>query len=407
MNKKKILFVMNGMVCGGVERAFLSSLSLIDPARFDVTCVLMRRYGALLDEIPQWVNTFEFPFSKMDRYEFNNGRKPALIHALKTGHIVSALEMLFFRFGSRLFKRKIPFNYLRRSRMAARARRNIPAGLLGGYDVLLAYGGMEMVSIASRLFQAKRRYVWFHLESQPKFESVFYFDALYKEFDGRYCCSRKLADKLNDFYDPESRSFEFFPYYLNPELYKTLAKAVSGFTDDFKGVRILSVGRLDEQKGFDLAIDACLKLKAAGRNVRWYVIGEGDERSKLEKAIAEKNLSDDFVLLGLKTNPYPYFEQCDLYVQPSRWEGYCLTVAEARVFNRPIVCTDFAGAREQIKDGETGIIVPEISSEAVFSAVSRILDDESLGNSFVEKLGLEQIDNEKSVRKRWLEMLAD
>ena len=116
--------------------------------------------------------------------------------------------------------------------------------------------------------------------------------------------------------------------------------------------------------------------------------------------VAEKKLTETFIFAGGQDNPYPYFKYCDIYVQPSRFEGYCITVAEARVFRKPIVATDFDGAREQLKDNETGVIVP-CTVERIAEAVEKLLTSRDLQEKFSVNLSKEKIDSQAKVLELW------
>ena len=116
--------------------------------------------------------------------------------------------------------------------------------------------------------------------------------------------------------------------------------------------------------------------------------------------VIDKKLSGSFIFLGGLDNPYPYFRECDVYVQPSRYEGYCITVAEARVFRKPIIATDFDGAREQLCDGETGFIVP-VSVEAIAEHMEKLLLSKELQEKFSNNLSGEKIDSQARVLEIW------
>ena len=137
-------------------------------------------------------------------------------------------------------------------------------------------------------------------------------------------------------------------------------------------MKILTIGRLDRQKGYDLAIKVCESLVKKGYKFQWFVLGRGREENALRVMIEEKKLQETFILLGVRENPYPYIDQCDIYVQPSRHEGYGIAVAEARLLAKPIICTDFAGAKEQIINGKTGKIV-EFNELELTQAISELL----------------------------------
>ena len=109
-------------------------------------------------------------------------------------------------------------------------------------------------------------------------------------------------------------------------------------------------------------------------------------------------MTDDLILLGNQKNPYPYFKQCDLYVQTSRFEGYCLTLAEARCFNKPIVTTDFIGANEQIIDGENGFIVG-YNPEELYIKICELIVSQELRENFQSNLEKMDLDTYKELDK--------
>lgn len=158
-----------------------------------------------------------------------------------------------------------------------------------------------------------------------------------------------------------------------------------GFNDCFNGIRILTVGRLTTEKGQDIIPGTLRRILSKGYSARWYCMGDGENRQMLGSMIKEFNLEDHLILLGTQNNPFPYIKQCDIYVQPSRHEGYCITLAEARALNKPIITTDFVGAREQIKDRETGLIT-EFSEEEIYKAVKKLIGNTDLCDMFKNNL---------------------
>ncbi|NBV38223.1 MAG: glycosyltransferase, partial [Verrucomicrobia bacterium] len=119
---------------------------------------------------------------------------------------------------------------------------------------------------------------------------------------------------------------------------------------------LCSAGRYTHAKGYDLAILACRKLLDAGMKVRWYILGYGPDEPLLRKLISENKLEDSFILLGKRTNPYPYMKACDIYVQPSRYEGKAVAVREAQMLGKPVLISDFATAGSQLEHNVDGCI---------------------------------------------------
>ena len=123
-------------------------------------------------------------------------------------------------------------------------------------------------------------------------------------------------------------------------------------------VLILSVGRFCDAKNFDNVPDICRRLVADGLDVTWYLIGYGGDEPLIRQKIDEAGMQARVIILGKKDNPYPYMRACDLYVQPSRYEGKAVTVREAQLLGKPVVITDYVTSGGQLEDGVDGLIVP-------------------------------------------------
>ena len=121
---------------------------------------------------------------------------------------------------------------------------------------------------------------------------------------------------------------------------------------------MLSIGRYCTAKNFDNVPDICSRLVSAGLNVKWYLIGYGGDEELIRQKILEAGMEEHVILLGKKENPYPYIKACDLYVQPSRYEGKCVTVREAQMLGKPVVITRYATSASQLEEGVDGVIVP-------------------------------------------------
>ena len=149
---------------------------------------------------------------------------------------------------------------------------------------------------------------------------------------------------------------------------------------------IVTVARLVEgYKGYDIAVEACKILKDKGYKFKWYAIGEGHDREKIENRIKHNNLEKEFILLGNKDNPYPYMKKCNLYVQTSRKEGFGLTVVEAKILKKPIVCTNFATAKEIINNNIDGLIV-KTDVKSLSEGIIKMIEDKEFYNNISKEL---------------------
>ena len=184
----------------------------------------------------------------------------------------------------------------------------------------------------------------------------------------------------------------------NGDMIAKMAEEENPFTGEPAPVKIVTVGRLVEQKGYDLAVDVAEILKQQGICFKWFFVGEGPERTRIENRIARANLEEQVVLVGAKDNPYVYMKHADIYVQTSRFEGYCLTLGEARMLNTPVISTNFDVVYNQLRDGENGLIV-EMNAQAIADAIQRLWNDIELRNHIVEELKAEKKGNTEEIEK--------
>ena len=161
---------------------------------------------------------------------------------------------------------------------------------------------------------------------------------------------------------------------------------------------LVSVGRLSYEKGFDIAVKACKILKDNGMKIKWVLVGEGTERSLLEKLINENQLKDEFLLIGASYNPYKYLSKADIYVQPSRFEGKSIAMDEAKILNKPIVATNFSTVKDQITDKVDGVIT-EMNSEDLARGIMKLLFDSNLKISIENNLKKLKLGTESEIYK--------
>ncbi|MBR2726886.1 MAG: glycosyltransferase [Solobacterium sp.] len=189
----------------------------------------------------------------------------------------------------------------------------------------------------------------------------------------------------------------------------TLISKMAGTISDvgsemkFDGTRLLTVGRLAKQKGYDIMLDACEILKNRGLSFKWFILGKGYLEEDIRKTITEKQLDDYVVLLGARANPYPYFKQADIYVQTSRFEGFGIALAEARILNIPVVTTAFDAVYTQMVNGENGLVVA-VNANAVADGIERLMTDQVLYNHIKDYQSKEKKGNTEEL-KRFYELI--
>lgn len=383
---KKVCFVAEYMYCGGTEKSLLSLLQYMDRKKYEITLLLMKKKGDLLQQLPTDIRVDEIIFPEDEAEDLLYGRNAALKNAIKRGHLLKAVSKAYRGIKMLLETHNGAEKRLWYYQSLDKKLKEYP----DEFDVVIDYMGYGLFNTfyAARKVHGKLKISWVHFEPEQAMPDFYVFRKLLSEYDHIMCVSQnsmkqvqkmmpELADKCQVFYNIVDRK-------------SLLAKAgEEKIEKSTERISLLSVGRLDPQKGFDMGIEVVARLYREGYPIKWQIIGEGWQRKALEEQIASNKSAQKCVeLLGQKLNPYPYFAACHIYFMPSRHEGYGIALAEARVFDKPIVATDFAGAREQLIDGETGIITP-CTEEDMYRALKRLLDDEVLRKRFADNLAKE------------------
>lgn len=371
--KKKIAFVIATFMIGGQEKALISMLNEIPRDKYDITILTLFDEGEFKAFVPDWVRIKVIP-----RDNFNV--KKNMIENMKKLRIIKLVEDLYYIINLKLSKTKARQNYY-----SAKLSREIT----DEYDVIIHYHSTEsyLLHYIAYKMKANAKIAWIHsdISNNMKIDNKIFND-IYSKYDKIFSVSQASLDKFIQIFPQYKYKTEIFYNIIDSNQIRELSLNGEGFGDNFKGKRILTVGRLCIDKGQELIPDIVKMLIKDGYDIKWYLIGEGDTRSILERSICNYELQDKLILLGSRINPYTYMRDCDIYVQPSVSEGLCITLTEARCFNKPIVATDFNGAKEQIEDGKTGYIVSINDKEQIYDAIKRLLDDENITNIFSNNL---------------------
>ncbi len=182
-----------------------------------------------------------------------------------------------------------------------------------------------------------------------------------------------------------------------------LDKSVLGVAEDSR--LLLWVGRLDPVKGLDVLLRGMPEI-VGQVPVHLLLVGEGPERSRLEYLIRELGLADHVTLLGARRNVPRLMKTCDVFILPSYTEGMSNSLLEAMAAGRPIVCTDIAGNRDLVSDGESGLTVMPGDPEALARAVLKVLKDPELADRIAAraKTVVREKFDRKMVVDRYLEV---
>ena len=383
---KKILFVINTLGQAGAETALLELLRQIDPKQYEVSLFVLMGQGEMISRVPDTVKICNRTF-----------RDCSVLSAEGRKGLVQTILKAMLRRGTVLRL----FPYLVKNFLAMRKRGKIlPDKLLWRvlsdgadrlqeeYDLAVAYLEGGSTYYVADWVRAKRKAAFVHVDyAQAGYTKELDLDC-YRKYTKVFAVSDEVKTAFLKVYGEYAGKTEVFHNILNPESIRSKAQSGQGFAEPFEGIRIVSVGRLTAQKAFEVSIDAMKLVKDAGRKVRWYVFGEGDQRKMLEERIAKLGLKEDFLLPGAVSNPYPYMKQADIYVHASRFEGKSIAIQEAQILGKPILVSDCSGNREQVIQDVDGLLC-EFCAEGICEGILQLLDDadrrERLGRAAAEK----------------------
>lgn len=386
--KKNVLFIIPSLGAGGGEKGLINLLTQIDFDKYNVDLFLLNHEGLFMDFIPKQVNILDV---KDNLKIFNMGLKESIFKYLSRGKIGLVYSRLMFCLVNRFNKNigvaeQYSFKYLRKA-----------IGLIDKkYDVAIGYLEKTSNYICIDCIQANKKIGWIHtdyvkLNLDRKFDKR-YFEKCNYIITVSEECKNSLVNNFNSL----GNKIKVIKNIVSPTIIKKMAQENIDIFIDKKETNIVSVGRLSYEKGFDIAIKACKILIDNGLKVRWYLVGEGNERNKLEDLIVEKNLQDNFILLGAKSNPYKYINMADIYVQPSRFEGKSIAMDEAKILCKPIVATNFTTVRDQINDKVDGIIT-EMNEESLANGISELINDSNLKTEIETNLNNMNLGTEEEV----------
>lgn len=325
MSRKRVLFFIESFSGGGAERVLLTILRNLDMRKFEITVLVMSDCGV-----------YSRDFHDLD---------------IKVVPVIDSRSKLLGN-----IKYKLLYNYLH-SKIALR-------WILKGIDAdtYVAFVEGYCTKLFSYISDIKRKLAWVHIDLE-KFpwttEKGIYVNAeeertAYKKFDRIFGVSEDVTQMLKRCYGLDDVACIYNP--IDEERIRQLSVEDCDAEVNSEMFNIVSVGRLTKQKGYDRLIGLMPKIRAIKPNVRLYIVGDGEDREKLQAMIDDHNLSNHVVLTGFLKNPYSLMRQMDLFVCSSVAEGFSLVIAEALSIGLPVISMRCAGPCELLGDGKYGIL---------------------------------------------------
>jgi glycosyltransferase involved in cell wall biosynthesis len=373
-NMKNIIISSFDMEVGGVERSLISMLDNFDYKNHSVDLMLYRHQGDfinmisrkvnLLDEIKQYT-TFRKSITeiiKERQYGVGVSRILSKVNAKVIGKIKKGSEPGYFQM-QLMWKYTLPF---------------LPK-LDKQYDVAISFLWPHYF-IANKV-KAKVKIAWIHTDYSTVDTNIKMDLKMWNCFDHIIAVSEACKNSFLMKYPELEKKVSVIENITSPDFIEKMAhENIDNTIKNDTRFKITTVARLSYAKGIDNAIEAFKLLKERGFNdIVWYVVGYGGDEKKLKELIKKYELEQCFILLGKKTNPYPFIKASDLYVQPSRYEGKAVTVTEAQILGKPVLITNYPTANSQVRKGYDGLI-SDLSPKGIADGIEKLYLDIELRN---------------------------
>ena len=357
--KKSLLFVMDSLGIGGGEKSLVTLLSLIDYTKYDVDLQLFSNDGEFVQFLPKEVKLL--PLLPYNRF-LNNGLIKSLF-SFKLSYIKTRIKYSYKIHRYKLTHAAKAMTYWQTCSSCYNSTKH--------YDIAIAYSqGLPTFYVIDKV-NAEKKIGWVNVDYKmdnrlKTFTNEYYneinhivtvSDNTHKYFEGLF---PQFKDKIHTIYD-----------IINDKLIHSMSMNGGLFTYDTV-FSIVTLARLNHQKGFDISLNACKILKSRGYKFQWHVFGNGPERGNMLSFIKENELDNFFIIHQPVANPYPFLANATIYVQTSRNEGYGISIAEARILNKPVVTTEYTAVWSQMVQGKNGIVVP-IDATAVADAIEDLI----------------------------------
>ncbi|MFL0489393.1 glycosyltransferase [Bacillus sp. AFS054943] len=387
--KKKILFVMNNLNCGGAEKALISLLETIDYSKYDVDLFLFKHAGIFINKLPKEINLLPEPVNY--KY-FDMPITQSLAELINIGDFRTAFSRGILGYLAKTEKN----GAIIEQKLWRHMSRSIDE-IKNEYDVAIGFLEKSPVYFCVDKVKAKQKIGWIHTDYSKLGINYNKEKEYLGKLDYIVTVSEELVNILKGNFPEFEEKITCIHNIVSSKMIKkmSLGKVILKEEDD-RSMSLISVGRLAKEKGLDITLEAFDILVKKGYNIKWYLIGEGNVRGTLEKSIKERNLEDRVKLLGLKTNPYPYIKQSDIYIQTSRYEGKSISIDEAKILAKPILITNFETANNHIRNNINGIIA-EMNPLAVANSLELLITEEKLRNKFIDNLMKEELGTESEV----------
>ena len=393
--KPRIFIAIHYMHLGGAEISLIGLLQALDPQKVDMDLFVYSHEGDLMKLIPGYVNLLpeDKTWSMFEK---------SLKEVFLSGEFKIGFARLRNKYLSKVYMKQPNHNPLGAdcSYLGFEVSKVLPdVNPSVTYDLAISF--LTPHNFVIDHVKAHKKICWIHTDYTRVGVVAELEKWVWEQYDYISSISPEVTKTFLQVFPSCRRKVIEIENILSPIFVRHRAEEIVvdwGGVKDEKTFRVLSVGRFCEAKNYDNIPDITRRLIENGCNIKWYIIGFGTDEPLIRQKIIEAGMQDHVIILGKKENPYPYIKACDIYVQPSRYEGKSVAVREAQMLCKPVVVTNYSTANSQVLDGVDGVIVP-MDNEGCAKGLAAFILDEAKQSKIVEYLKTHDYGNVNEVNK--------
>lgn len=368
---KKILFVVHTLQVGGAERVLINLLKNINKEKYDITVLAIVNDGIYIDEVKSIKGVkYKFVFNTFFKQIRTNKKSKLYKICNIIMDLIWKLYILMIKYIPQILYK---------------------IGVKDNYDIEIAFlEGKVSKFVANSKNKKSNKFAWIHTDINNVnqinvFRSLREEIKCYSKFNKIICVSEEVKNRFIQ----KTGITENLYVQINPiSSNEILQKAKEPILEElnYNGFIVCSVGRLVKEKGYDRLLEIHNKLIQNSIGHTLWIVGEGEERNKLELYIKEKHLEHTVNLIGYTDNPYKYVNKANIFVCSSRVEGLSSAVLEAAILKKVIVSTKCPGIKEILgNDGQAGMIV-ENNTNDLYEGLKTILTNPMLRDKYARNI---------------------
>ena len=385
------------MGSGGAEKSLVTFVNMIPKDwlvknKVEIELMVTNDEGLFCDQIPSYIRKIKSP---LDYRIYSRSLKKSLI--LKEITFIGILQKIFWFITNITISK---FSKLSKGERQWKYYGRFLKTLDKSYDIAIAYFHSSQTYYILDKVVADKKIVWIHNEYEKLGFNDNFERNIYSRADIIVTISNRCVQSFLKHFPEFESKVRMIENITSKFIITEMAKKC--FPKEYQAYisipKIISIGRLSYQKGFDLGISAVSLLKSKGVQFHWFIIGVGELESELKKQIVQEKVEDYVSFIGLRNNPYIYIQNADIFFQPSRFEGKSVALDEAMILEKPILATKYDTVYDSINENVNGLLC-DLKPESISNGLEKLINDKNLRKQLGEQLSNEDHGNDSEIEK--------